>query len=335
MATIAELAEDRTVEGVFAVTKKERRRTRTGAAYLALELADASGRVEARVWNDVDLLDRRFEEGDAVHVLGRVESFGGKLQVQVRAVEPAEDADPAELTPSLRRDADELDGFFDFLASEISHSGLAALVDSFVRDPDIRASLRALAERGNSTEKARTDTLAEINRILGRSAGTRRLEPKGDGTFARSFVRDPDIRASLRALPAAGGDGHHGYAGGLLEHTVGVATLCRETAQLHPRLRSDLLLTAALLHDVGRARELTRGPSFRQTEEGRLLGHVHLGLRMIEERTENLDSAVLAELLHAIACHHDRPAARTAEAAVLYHANQLDAQAATRPVGDS
>jgi len=278
MATIAELAEDRTVEGVFAVTKKERRRTRSGAPYLALELADASGRVEARVWNDVDLLDGRFEEGDAVHVLGRVESFGGKLQVQVRAVEPAEDADPADLTPSLRRDADELDGFFDFLGSEISHPGLAALVDS--------------------------------------------------------FGRDRDIRAALRALPAAGGDGHHGYAGGLLEHTVGVATLCRETAQLHPRLRSDLLLAAALLHDVGRARELTRGPSFRQTDEGRLLGHVHLGLRMIEERAQDLDPAVSAELLHAIACHHDRPAARTAEAAVLYHANQLDAQAATRPVGD-
>ena len=76
------------------------------------------------------------------------------------------------------------------------------------------------------------------------------------------------------------------------------------------------------------------GPAFRQTEEGRLLGHVHLGLRMIEERARDLDPAVLAELLHAVASHHDRPSARTAEAAVLYHANQLDAQAATRSVGD-
>jgi 3'-5' exoribonuclease len=278
VTTIAELAEDRTVEGVFAVTKKERRRTRAGAAYIALELADASGRVEARVWNDVELLDQRFAEGDAVHVLGRVERFGGKLQVQVRAVEPADDADPATLTPSLRRDADELEGFFEFLASEISHKGLAAVVDSFVDD--------------------------------------------------RSF------REALRSLPAAGPDGHHGYAGGLLEHTVGVATLCRETAQLHPRLRHDLLLASALLHDAGRTRELGRGPAFRATDEGRLLGHVLLGLRMIEERARDLDPSVLAELLHAVACHHDRPAARTAEAAVLYHANQLDAQAATRPVGD-
>jgi 3'-5' exoribonuclease len=278
VTTIAELAEDRVVEGVYAVTRKERRRTRGGAPFLSLELADASGRIEARVWSDVELLDRRFDAGDAVRVLGRVERFGKRLQVQVRALEAAEEADPAELTPTLRRDADELDGFLEFLAEEISHPGLSAAVGSFVRD-------------------------------------------------------DP-IREAFRKLPAAGADGHHGYAGGLLEHTVGVATLARETAQLHPRLRADLLLAAALLHDVGRTLELRPGPSFAQTEEGRLLGHVHLGLRLIEERARDLDPVVLAELLHAVACHHDRQAARTAEAAVIYHANQLDAQAATRPVGD-
>ena len=278
MTTIAELAEDRTVEGVFAVVKKERRRTRAGAPYLALELADASGRIEGRVWNDVELLDSRFDQGDAVRVLGRVERFGGKLQLQVRTLEPAEDADPASLVPTIRRDADELDGFLEFLAAEIAHPELAGLVSQ--------------------------------------------------------FLGDPDLRASLRALPAAGADGHHGYAGGLLEHTVGVTTLCRETTQLHPRLRADLLLAAAILHDVGRVRELRPGPGFPQTEEGRLLGHVHLGLRMIEERATAVDPTIRAELLHAVSSHHDRPAARTAEAAVLYHANQLDAQAATRPVGD-
>jgi 3'-5' exoribonuclease len=81
-------------------------------------------------------------------------------------------------------------------------------------------------------------------------------------------------------------------------------------------------------------RELGRGPSFRPTHEGALLGHVQLGVRLVDERTESLEQDVRAELLHAIAAHHDRNAARTAEAAVLYHANQLDAQAATRPVGD-
>src|SRR5207253_6561451 len=145
------------------------------------------------------------------------------------------------------------------------------------------------------------------------------------------FLADQTVRAGLRSLPATP-EGHHGYAGGVLEHTVGVATICRETAQLHPRLRSDLLLAAALLHDLGRARELGPPPSFRQTEEGRLLGHVHLGLRLIEDRAPALEAEVRAELLHAVAVHHDLRSAKTAEAAVLYHANQLDAVAATRPV---
>src|SRR5919112_1708965 len=171
MSTIAELAPDRTVEGVYAVARKQRRTTRKGAPYLALELVDPTGRVEGRVWNDVELLDGRFAEGDAVRVLARVEKFRDRLQLDVRSLEAA-DVDPQTLTPALRRDRD------------------------------------------------------------------------------------------LAMFPATHDD-HHSYAGGLLEHTVGVATLARETAQLHPRLRSDLLLAAALLHDVGRARELRGAPSFR------------------------------------------------------------------------
>jgi 3'-5' exoribonuclease len=274
VSAIASLAEDRVVEGIYAVARKERRRTRAGSPYLALELVDPSGRIEARVWSDVELLDSRFGEGDAVRVLGRVERFRDRLQLEVRSLETTKDADPTEMAPALRRDAAELDGFLEFLAAEIVHPGLGAIV-------------------------------------------TR-------------FVEDGSVRVAFRGLPAA--ETHHAYAGGLLEHTVGVATLCREAAQLHPRLRSDLVVAAALLHDVGRTAELERGPTFRATEEGRLLGHVHLGLRLIEERAAELAIDVRAELLHAVAVHHEARGARTAEAVVLYHANQLDAAAATKPV---
>src|SRR5204863_3762686 len=112
------------------------------------------------------------------------------------------------------------------------------------------------------------------------------------------FVGDDDLRTRLRSLPATV-DGHHSYAGGLLEHTVGVATICREVAQLHPRLRTDLLVAAALLHDVGRTVELGGPPLYRPTQEGALLGHVHLGLRLVEELADALDTALRAELLHA------------------------------------
>jgi len=269
-AVISELSEDRVVEGVFAVRTKRKLRTKAGAPFLALELVDPSGRIDARVWNDVDLLDRRFDEGDAVRVLGRVERFRDRLQLDVRTLEAAQ-VDPASLTPAARRDTDELHGFLEFLVGELTDRGLTATVRGVLAGCD------------------------------------------------------------LAAHPATPDD-HHSYAGGLLEHTVGVATLCRETAQLHPRLRGELLVAAALVHDVGRTAELSRGPAFTPTDEGRLLGHVHLGLRLIEARAEGLSAARLAELLHCVAAHHDARAARTAEAAVLYHANQLDAVAATRPV---
>src|SRR3954452_1685224 len=115
MSAIAELAEERVVEGVYAVARKQRMRTKGGAPYLALELVDPSGRISARVWNDVELLDARFSEGDAVRVLGRVERFRDQLQVEVRTLEPAEDVDPASMAPAMRRDADELEGFLEFL----------------------------------------------------------------------------------------------------------------------------------------------------------------------------------------------------------------------------
>ena len=238
--------------------------------FLDLELKKLAGTVQCALGADLTL-DGRFGEGDSVRVLGRVEKFRDRLQLDVRTLE-ASDVDPQSLTPALRRDADELQGFLEFLVAEIHHPGLAATTRAVLDNRD------------------------------------------------------------LAAFPATPGD-HHSYAGGLLEHTVGVATLCRETAQLHPRLRLDLLLAAALLHDVGRTVELTRGPAFTPTDEGRLLGHVHLGLRLIEQHADGLTDGQGAELLHCVAAHHDARAAHTAEAAVLYHANQLDAVAATRSVG--
>ena len=148
--SIAELAEDRVVEGLYAVARKQRLRTRSGSPYLALELVDPTGKIEARVWNDVELLDKRFGEGDAVRVLGRVERFRDRLQLEVRSLEPAE-TDPAELVPESRRDVEELDGFFEFLASEIAHPGLRELVSGFVGDGDFRARLRILPATQETT----------------------------------------------------------------------------------------------------------------------------------------------------------------------------------------
>src|SRR5205823_5197730 len=142
-------------------------RTKGGAPYLALELVDASGRIDARVWNNVDLLDSRFAEGDAVRVLGRVERFRDRLQLEVRSLEPAEVEDPDTLTPAPRRDVDELDGFLEFLAGELSHPGLKATVGKFIRDVKLRTRLRALpatpeGHHGHAGRAARTAEAAVL-----------------------------------------------------------------------------------------------------------------------------------------------------------------------------
>jgi 3'-5' exoribonuclease len=138
---------------------------------------------------------------------------------------------------------------------------------------------------------------------------------------ATEFRRAPCTRA-----------GHHAYVGGLLEHTVAVATLVLEVCQLHPRLDSDLLMAAALVHDVGKTREFTYGAEFGITEEGRLLGHLSLGAEIVGSAAGGLPPERRAALLHCVLSHHgvdgNRSPGRgfgTPEALALHRLNALDA----------
>jgi 3'-5' exoribonuclease len=212
-----------------------------------------------------------------VRVAGRVERFRDELQADLRAIAkaPDEEADPAAFLPVAFRDLDELDGFLEHLAGEV--------------------------------------TDAPFRRLL-------------DGVLA-----DRDLRAALRGSPCTR-NGHHAYLGGLLEHTVAVATLAVESCHLHPRLEHDLLLTAAIVHDLGRTREFTLGAEIGLTDEGRLLGHVEIGLRMLEARAgrAGLDDARRLALAHCVLTHHGADAAPqrrfgSAEALALHRINALDA----------
>jgi len=141
------------------------------------------------------------------------------------------------------------------------------------------------------------------------------------------LLGDDALRAEWRRAPCTRG-GHHAYLGGLLEHTVAVGTLALECAQLHPRLNPDLLLTAALVHDVGKTREFTYGAEIGLSDEGRLLGHVILGQQLLD-RYELPDDRRLA-LAHCVLTHHGPEAApgrrfASAEALALYRLNALDA----------
>jgi 3'-5' exoribonuclease len=269
--SIASLRAGDDVDAVFACSRKDRLQARSGVPYLALELRDRTGAMAGRAFRDADLLAGRFERGDLVRVVGRVERFRDELQIDVRGIARAEQADPAAFLPVAYRDLDELDGFLEHLAREVHDPAYRGLLERLLADAALRAEWR----------------------------------------------RAPCTRA-----------GHHAYLGGLLEHTVAVGTLALEVSQLHPRLNPDLLLTAALVHDLGKTREFTYGAEIALSEAGRLVGHVQLGLQLLD--AHGLPEDRRLALAHCVLTHHGPDAAPgrrfgSPEALALYRLNALDA----------
>jgi 3'-5' exoribonuclease len=148
------------------------------------------------------------------------------------------------------------------------------------------------------------------------------------------LLGDRRLREQLRMAPCSlpGPSGHHAYLGGLLEHTVAVATMALELCQLHPRLDRDLLLCAAIVHDLGKTREFVYGAEIERSREGTLLGHVELGLRVLgEHMPAALDGERRLALEHCVILHHGPESASgqrfaSPEALALYRVNALDAQ---------
>ena len=140
---------------------------------------------------------------------------------------------------------------------------------------------------------------------------------------------------------------HHGFIGGLLEHTLGVVRLCQYYSKAYPVLNRDLLITAAMLHDIGKTVELSAFPMNDYTDDGQLLGHIMIGAEMIHDMAKEIPgfpAKLESELKHCILAHHGeygspkKPA--LAEAAALNLADNTDAKMETiteifRSAGDN
>ena len=152
------------------------------------------------------------------------------------------------------------------------------------------------------------------------------------------FVED-EAFLSLFCRSSAAKSVHHGFVGGLLEHTLGVGHLCAHLAETYPDvLNHDLLVSAALLHDIGKTRELSAFPENDYTDAGQFLGHIYIGARMTEEAAKKINDfppLLRDELVHCILAHHGKleygspkkPA--IPEALALNYADEIDAEMET------
>ena len=151
------------------------------------------------------------------------------------------------------------------------------------------------------------------------------------------FVKDEAFIKRFKGHSAAK-TVHHGFAGGLLEHTLGVTKNCDYFAKMYPVLNRDLLLTAAIFHDIGKLKELSTFPENDYTDAGQLLGHIMIGAEWVGDAIKSIDGfpVVLAnELKHCILAHHGelefgspkKPA--LVEALALSFADNIDAKMET------
>ncbi|MDX6702381.1 MAG: 3-5 exoribonuclease [Baekduia sp.] len=197
---------------------------------------------------------------------------------------------------------------------------------------DLRAIVRAAEDEADPAAflPVAYRDLDELDGFLEHLAGE--VHDPGYRGLLELLLGDGPLRAAWRRAPCSRG-GHHSDLGGLLEHTVAVGTLALEAGQLHPKLNTDLLICAALVHDVGKTQEFTFGAEIGLSEAGRMLGHVELGLRLLDGRAGRvraMDADRRLALGHCVLTHHGPEAAPnrrfgSPEALALYRLNALDA----------
>lgn len=148
------------------------------------------------------------------------------------------------------------------------------------------------------------------------------------------FVEDQDFIRTFKAHSAAKSV-HHNFLGGLLQHTLRVTQLCYFFCKQYPMLNKDLLLTAAMFHDIGKTRELSEFPDNGYTDEGQLLGHIVIGYEMVKKKIDEIGGfpkKLETELLHCILAHQGQleygspKKPSIMEALALYYADDTDAK---------
>jgi len=277
---VNQVIENQMVDSVFLVTEKRLAETRSGVPYLRLRLADRTGEIEGRVWEQATELAGEFDKDDYVRSRGRITRYQDVLQLVIHHIQrlPASTIEPSDFLPTTTRDIETMWEELRTIVQSLENENLRDLLNAFLTDDE----------------------------------------------FSNRFKRAPAAKKL-----------HHVYVGGLLEHTLSVCRLAMAVAEMYPELNRDVLLTGAVLHDIGKIEELTYERSFDYSDKGRLLGHIVVGVEMVEKKIAVLDhfpEELALVLKHLLISHHGqyiwgspkRP--KTLEAIVLHNLDDLDAK---------
>ena len=243
------------ITSYFCLAQIQTREKKTGGGqYLALMLADKTGSLEARMWEEFADTVANCAEGCFVKVQGQVSRYGNKWQITVNRMRNAAESevDTSDFQPVSAFPPEEMD------------AELRAIVANFT-DPDLKRLVFA-------------------------------------------FLDDPEIGPAFRIAPAAKML-HHAWISGLLEHVLTLVKVCLATAAFYPEINTDLLVTGAILHDIGKVRELAWQRTFSYTLEGQMIGHISIAQGMLREKVIQLAPfperlRILVE--HMILSHHGK-----------------------------
>ncbi len=277
---IGDLQPNQQVNGVFLVQAKEVRQKKSGEPYLSLQLADKSGDVEAKMWDNVAETMDTFDRDDFVIVKGVTQVYQNRLQITVHRILPADqrEIDFADFFPASQRNADEM------LAE------LRGVITS-IKDDDIRALLE-------------------------------------------SVFADEMVAAKFKTAPAAKAI-HHAWLGGLIEHVLSLCRLAEFAAAHYKNVDRDLLLAGVILHDIGKIDELNYERGFSYSDDGQLLGHIHIAILLLAEHFRKFPAFPPKKrklIEHMILSHHGElefgspKVPLFAEALLLHHLDNLDSK---------
>jgi 3'-5' exoribonuclease len=250
----ADLKPNQTIDTTFLVQSKEIRQKKGGELYLSLLLADRTGELDAKMWDNVNEVLNEFERDDFVKVKGIVQIFHNKPQLTIHKVRRVHESEiePTDYFPASKRDPAEMWAELRGIVASVKNPHLKALLDAMLDDEDI----------------------------------------------ARRYRRAPAAKQI-----------HHAFLGGLLEHVLSVLGMAKAAAAHYANIDSDLLVTGCILHDIGKIYELNYERGFSYSNEGQLIGHISIAMRMVSDKLRALPDfpPVLRTLVeHMILSHHGR-----------------------------